>query len=90
MAGGLDDAGTDDSYTDGDVYVRPSVINEAIAMDLSCARDHKWRLVSMAIERQECNCVNQARIGLRLLTGWVRGRMSCTPPMIPRVGEVLV
>ncbi|CAM9426180.1 unnamed protein product, partial [Ectocarpus fasciculatus] len=56
VAGGLDAAGT---YLDVEGYVRPSVINEAIAMDLSCARDHKWRLVSMAIERQECNCVNQ-------------------------------
>ncbi|CAN0389078.1 unnamed protein product, partial [Laminaria digitata] len=42
-----------------DGYVRPSVINEAVAMDLSCARDHKWRLVSNAIDRQECDCVNQ-------------------------------
>lgn len=61
-AGGLDDAGT---YLDVEGYVRPSVINEAIAMDLSCARDHKWRLVSMAIERQECNCVNQVFPPLR-------------------------
>lgn len=63
-AGGLDDAG---NYGDVEGYVRPSVINEAIAMDLSCARDHKWRLVSMAIERQECNCLNQVRCcyGLR-------------------------
>lgn len=56
IAGGLDDAG---AYGGVEGYVRPSVINEAIAMDLSCARDHKWRLVSMAIERQECNCLNQ-------------------------------
>lgn len=54
-AGGLDDAGT----YDDEGYVRPSVVNEAVAMDLTCARDHKWRLVSMAIDRQECNCVNQ-------------------------------
>lgn len=57
-AGGLDEA---DSYNDYDGYVRPSVISEAVARDLSCARDHKWRLVSMAIDRQECNCVNQVR-----------------------------
>lgn len=55
-AGGLADAGT---FDDVEGLVRPSVINEAISMDLSCARDHKWRLVSMAIERQECNCLNQ-------------------------------
>lgn len=55
-AGGLGDAGTYDKY---EGYVRPGVINEAVAMDLSCARDHKWRLVGMAIDRQECNCVNQ-------------------------------
>lgn len=58
-AGGLAEAGT---YGDVEGPVRPSVINEAIAMDLSCARDHKWRLVSMAIERQECNCLNQVRV----------------------------
>lgn len=56
IAGGLDELGTHD---DVQGYVRPSVINEAIAMDLTCARDHKWRLVSMAIERKECNCLNQ-------------------------------
>lgn len=58
IAGGLEDV-----VTQGDVegFVRPSVINEAIAMDLTCARDHKWRLVSMTIERQECNCLNQVR-----------------------------
>ena len=49
------------SFMDPERYVRPSVINEAIAIDLSCARDHKWRLVSMAIDRQECNCLNQVR-----------------------------
>lgn len=51
------------SSTDSGRYVRPSVINAAIAMDLTCARDHKWRLVSMAINRQECNCINQVRRG---------------------------
>lgn len=51
------------SSTDSGRYVRPSVINAAIAMDLTCARDHKWRLVSMAIDRQECNCINQVRRG---------------------------
>lgn len=55
-AGGLDDAAT---HYDHEGYVRPSVINEAVAMDLSCARDHKWRLVGNAIDRQECDCVNQ-------------------------------
>lgn len=60
-AGGLTEAGT---YGDVEGPVRPSVINEAIAMDLSCARDHKWRLVSMAIERQECNCLNQVLFSL--------------------------
>lgn len=59
VAGGVDDASEHDTY---DGYVRPSVINEAVAIDLSCARDHKWRLVSMAIDRQECNCVNQVRV----------------------------
>lgn len=55
-AGGLDDTVAHNSY---EKYVRPSVINEAVAMDLSCARDHKWRLVSDAIHREECDCVNQ-------------------------------
>lgn len=59
VAGGLDHAS---EYDDRDGYVRPSVINEAVAIDLSCARDHKWRLVSMAIDRQECNCINQVRV----------------------------
>lgn len=59
-AGGLDAA--DENKGDYDRYVRPSIINEAIAMDLSCARDHKWRLVAAAIDRQECNCVNQVRL----------------------------
>jgi len=73
-AGGLDNAGT---YGDVEGYVRPSVINEAIAMDLSCARDHKWRLVSMAIERQECNCLNQVSLnptplGFKLHDGMAR------------------
>lgn len=58
-AGGVDAASDyDDVY---DVYVRPSIINEAVAMDLSCARDHKWRLVDAAIDREECNCINQVR-----------------------------
>lgn len=56
-AGGQD--GADDYDLDSGEYVRPSIINEAIAMDLSCARDHKWRLVAAAIDRQECDCVNQ-------------------------------
>lgn len=60
-AGGLAEA---DTYDDVEGPVRPSVVNEAIAMDLSCARDHKWRIVSMAIERQECDCLNQVLVSL--------------------------
>lgn len=60
------------SSMDSRQYVRPSVINAAIAMDLTCARDHKWRLVSMAIDRQECNCINQVR----------RGAGGCFAPLL--------
>lgn len=56
VAGGLGDPSGYDTY---DGYVRPSIINEAIAIDLTCARDHKWRLVSDTINRQECDCANQ-------------------------------
>lgn len=56
IAGGLEEAS---DFEEIGGYVRPSIINEALALDLKCARDHKWRLVSDAIKRQECNCVNQ-------------------------------
>ncbi|CAM9147362.1 unnamed protein product, partial [Choristocarpus tenellus] len=52
----------DTSLFIGGGYARPSIINNAIASDLTCGRDHKWRLVSMAIEREECDCVNQVYV----------------------------
>ncbi|CAM9132075.1 unnamed protein product [Sphacelaria rigidula] len=53
-----------------DEYVRPSIINEAIAVDLSCARDHKWWLVAAAIDRQECDCVNQVHVIVAVYRLW--------------------
>jgi hypothetical protein len=40
-------------------YFRPSDINEAVESKLLCARDNKWRLVSDAIQRLECDCYTQ-------------------------------
>ncbi|CAM9682036.1 unnamed protein product, partial [Discosporangium mesarthrocarpum] len=52
----------DSRLFDGGGYARPSIINTAISSDLKCARDHKWRLISMAVERQECDCVQQVYV----------------------------
>jgi len=49
---------------------RPSVVNLAIEQDLTCGRDHKWRLVKSAEERLECDCRSQALVLMAVYRLW--------------------
>ncbi|GLE05146.1 hypothetical protein PINS_up014134 [Pythium insidiosum] len=49
--------------------------NRAIEHDERCARDHKWRMVDLAIRRNECDCVAQAYVVQRVFWLW-----KCTVP----------
>lgn len=49
---------------------RPSVVNEAVKENALCGRDHKWRLVSDAIMRDECDCVTQHMITIAVYRLW--------------------
>ncbi|CAM9134493.1 unnamed protein product, partial [Chrysoparadoxa australica] len=58
-------------YKDIDgVPSRPSVVNVALEKDLNCARDHKWRLVSDIIARDDCDCVSQVYVISQVFRLW--------------------
>ncbi|CAM9249368.1 unnamed protein product, partial [Phaeothamnion confervicola] len=62
-------------------YYRPSVVSMATAADARCARDHKWRLVVAAIDRNECNCVNQVYVIAAVYRLW-----KCTGSTLDDLG----
>jgi len=51
-------------------YYRPSAVNKAVEENRMCARDHKWRLVSEAIERDECDCKTQFKVIIAVYRLW--------------------
>lgn len=72
---------TNDYRDTGDksgAYYRSSVINVGIDEKLLCGRDHKWRLVSDAINREECDCVKQVYVIIAVYRLW-----KCTGSSTP-------
>lgn len=52
--------------SDGKTIVR----NRAVGYNLACARDHKWRLVELAVRRRECDCVAQTKVVRSVFQLW--------------------
>ena len=63
-------------FQTGDIEGKPDgpyrqyVINQAIKNDLTCARDHKWKLIGDTIKRQECDGVSQMYIMAAVYRFW--------------------
>ncbi len=51
--------------------LRPSKITSATQANLLCGRDHKWRLVSDAIHRQECDCSRRVSVIAAVYRLWL-------------------
>lgn len=49
---------------------RKVVKKRATTYDTKCARDHKWRMVELALRRQECDCIKQTKVMRRVFQMW--------------------
>lgn len=49
---------------------RPSVVRRSTELDLTCGRDHKWRLVQAAVDRRECDCLTQTVVTMAVYRFW--------------------
>ncbi|DAZ97950.1 TPA: hypothetical protein N0F65_006375 [Lagenidium giganteum] len=65
----------------GDDQGHKAIINQAIKNDLRCSRDHKWRLVDLAMRRNECDCVSQVEIVLKVFQLWKCTSQKSQPPV---------
>lgn len=71
------DTGNVTGRPDGEYY-RPRVVNDAVQENLLCGRDHKWRLVSDAIYRDECDCLTQHMVTVAVYRLW---KCSASEPL---------
>lgn len=46
------------------------VKNRATTYNTKCARDHKWRMIELAIRRKECDCITQTKVVRRVFQLW--------------------